>query len=106
MASKRKKLVREEFRRNVLAHDGNKCRTCESTEDLVAHHITDRTEMPNGGYVPENGITLCPGCHIKAERFHETGGEEWHEGFHPDDLYGLVGSTKEAAYLASKRLRF
>lgn len=27
--------------------------------DLDAHHITDRNEMPNGGYVPENGISLC-----------------------------------------------
>ena len=97
-------MVREEFRRNVFAQDGDKCRICDSTENLAAHHITDRNEMPNGGYVPENGITLCPECHKKAELFHETGGRTWHDGFHPDDLYRLIGSSKEAAYLASKRL--
>lgn len=67
-----------------------------------AHHITDRALMPNGGYVQENGITLCPECHRKAETFHETGTAL--PGWSPDDLYRKVGSSREEAETASKRL--
>ncbi|MCA9662995.1 MAG: HNH endonuclease, partial [Myxococcales bacterium] len=67
-----------------------------------AHHITDRNAMPNGGYVAENGIALCPACHEKAERFHATGHAL--AGFHPDDLYRIVGSSREKAERASRRL--
>ena len=41
--------------------------------ELDAHHITDRTEIINQGYVPENGITVCDDCHMKAEVFHIKG---------------------------------
>lgn len=63
-----------------------------------AHHITDRHDIPNGGYVSENGITLCPECHLKAERHHMTKGTEFVPGFHPDELYRLIGSSKEIAF--------
>lgn len=63
-----------------------------------AHHITDRNEMPNGGYVLENGITLCKyECHMMAELFHITDGEDWYNGMHPDDLYKLIGSSRDLA---------
>jgi len=55
-----KKTIREHFRNEVLERDGNKCKFCPRTDSLDAHHITDRHDMPNGGYVKENGITLCP----------------------------------------------
>ena len=71
---------------------------------LDAHHITDRSEMPNGGYVHENGIALCPECHIKAEKFHQTNGQDWEQGFHPNDLYLKIGSSHKKAYVASERL--
>lgn len=69
--------------------------------ELDAHHITDRNKMPGGGYVKENGITLCPECHAKAERFHQTNGEEHEMGFHPNDLYAIIGSSYEKALEAS-----
>ena len=63
----------QRFRAAVFGRDGFTCRGCgfastpERAEDaLDAHHITDRNEMPNGGYVAENGITLCEVCHAKA----------------------------------------
>lgn len=62
--------------------------------------------MPSGGYVKENGITLCDsptGCHNKAESFHR--GEEVPEGFMPADLYKKIGSSYEKALEASKRLK-
>lgn len=99
--------MREAFRTAVFSRDGHKCRTCgRSDVALDAHHITDRNQMPNGGYVKENGITLCNaagGCHEKAEVYHSTG--EALEGFSPMDLYRFIGSSMEKAVAASKRLK-
>lgn len=97
----KKQFVRERFRTDVLNRDKHKCKVCGRDDvKLDAHHITDRNEMPNGGYVKENGITLCDveeGCHWKAEIYHTSKGEDWLTGFHPEDLYKLIGSNKELA---------
>ena len=72
---------------------------------LDAHHITDRSLMPNGGYVKENGISLCDiehGCHMKAEQFHL--GNEVEEGYTPEDLYKKTNSSYELACLKSEQL--
>lgn len=69
--------------------------------------------MPNGGYVKENGISLCKNpihqdkqsCHLRAEKFHISGGKNWEPGLHPDDLYKLIGSSKELAIKASEQLK-
>jgi len=74
---------------------------CGSVEDLAAHHITDRTLMPNGGYVLKNGITVCILCHARAEQFHISGGKIYDEGWSPDDLYIVIGSSHKAACRAS-----
>lgn len=101
--SKQKKLVRERFRDAVFKRDNHKCRVCfEKNSKLDAHHITDRNEMPNGGYCKENGISLCESCHEKAEQFHSTGVHV--EGFHPNDLYTLIASSLELARKASELL--
>lgn len=113
MGKSKKKEIRKKFRDSVFKRDGYKCSWCgngpfksEPEKHLDAHHITDRNDMPNGGYVPENGISLCKygendlekdSCHMKAEKFHISGGEEWEEGMHPDDLYKLIDSSKELA---------
>lgn len=52
--------------------------------------------MPNGGYVKENGITVCDDCHVKAE------GDDV-IGFKVDDLYELIGSDYTIAMKASTR---
>lgn len=105
---KLKQKIREQFRESVFRRDRHKCRVCGRNDvKLDAHHITDRNEMPNGGYVKENGITLCDterGCHWKAEIYHTSNGKDWTEGFHPDDLYRMIGSSKQAAIIASKKL--
>eukprot|EP00727_Mastigamoeba_balamuthi_P011146 m51a1_g6654 hypothetical protein (203) ;mRNA; r:142961-143853 len=89
--------LRTEFREGVFARDGNKCRVCglpaSSSVQLDAHHITDRHEMPNDGYSLSNGISLCPEHHKKAEVWHQTKGQTWVPGFHPDELYALIGSS-------------
>lgn len=101
---KKKQLVRARFRDSVFARDGHKCKFCDITEHLDAHHITDRSEMPNGGYVLSNGITLCPTHHMDAERFHISGGTIWADGMHPNELYKLIKSTKHKAIADSERL--
>lgn len=102
--SAQKKLVRKKFRDVVFKRDNNKCVFCDITEDLDAHHITDRTLMPNGGYVLENGISLCPEHHLIAEIWHTSQHQEWQEGFHPDDLYLKINSSLEKAVRASEKL--
>lgn len=109
--SKAKQAVRMKFRNDVFRRDGNRCRVCGIHEmnlplggGLDAHHITDRNEMPNGGYVKENGISLCPKCHIEAEQFHISGGTAWVAGRSPNDLYKLINSSKERAIKASEKL--
>jgi len=103
-----KKRIRENFRSACHERDGHKCRGCGwkiFTDGIVldAHHITDRNLMPNGGYVKENGISLCPGCHEKAEVFHSTGTAL--PGWSPEDLYKMIGSSYEQAVKASEELK-
>ena len=107
--SQRKKQIRQQFRDAVFARDAFTCRGCGFTstperaeDELDAHHITDRHEMPHGGYVAENGITLCADCHEKAETFHC--GDPVPPGFAPAELYALIGSSEEEARTASERL--
>ena len=100
-----KQQIRDNFRLSVFKRDKNKCTFCLITVNLDAHHITDRNEMPNGGYVKENGITLCPEHHLMAEKYHQTNGKEWIEGFHPNDLYKKINSSFELAKEKSLKLR-
>jgi hypothetical protein len=96
-----KKEIREKFRNDVFKRDEYTCRKCKKkTEKLDAHHITDRNEAPNGGYIKENGISLCEACHEKAEKFHSTGRAI--KGYTPEDLYSLIGSSKELVYNIAK----
>ena len=99
-----KKNIREIFRTKVFERDKHQCKFCEISTDLDAHHITDRSKMPNGGYVLQNGITLCKKHHLMAEVYHLTEGRSYHPGFHPNELYRLVRSSLEEATSASKKL--
>jgi 5-methylcytosine-specific restriction endonuclease McrA len=114
-----KKLIRKNFRDAVFKRDGHMCAMCgvtsaewqiankvPLTDDtcLDAHHITDRSLLPNGGYVLENGITLCKDpCHQKAEEFHSTGVA--HPGYAPEDLYKVINSNYDLAVESSKKLK-
>lgn len=103
-----KKQIRKVFKEGVFKRDKFTCCVCgekKEEEELDAHHITDRNEMPNGGYVLSNGITVCKGsCHLMVERYHITKGEEHWGGLHPSDLYDLINSTREKAIEDSKKL--
>lgn len=111
-----KQQIRDKFRKDVFERDSHKCVMCgRSDVKLDAHHITNRKKMPNGGYVKENGITLCDcydGCHFKAEQFN-CGYTEWYviqtkgqylEEFTAEKLYKKINSSYELAYKKSERL--
>ena len=91
-----KKDVRRKFRDDVFGRDKGRCLFCGAPA-VDAHHITDRNEMPKGGYVKENGISLCARDHILVEMYHSSGKSWWVTGKHPDDLYRMIGSSREAA---------
>ena len=103
--SRKKQQVRSAFRDGCFRRDGYRCVCCgfqsspeRAEQELDAHHITDRNEMPNGGYVKENGATLCKvgnDCHLKAEQYHLTGSAE--PGYAPQDLYAKIGSSHKKA---------
>jgi hypothetical protein len=79
------------------------CGYSDNTGDtLDAHHIIDRNDMPNGGYVPENGITLCKECHKKAEVWHSSDKMHCAEGFHPLTLFFYIGSSPAEARKADE----
>lgn len=102
--SSKKKQIRENFRNEVFERDKHKCRKCDSSGELDAHHITDRNEMPNGGYVKENGISLCDECHVKAEVWHSSEKKEFVDGYHPNDLYMLINSSYELAVAKAEKM--
>jgi len=126
-----KKDIRKNFRDSVFKRDNYTCRICGNgpykalaEEQFDAHHIIDRSEMPNGGYVKENGITVCKiprgmawneekqtydfdnlSCHEKCEQFHISEGNKWVKNMHPNNLYAIIGSSKELAIKESEKLR-
>ncbi len=104
-----KKEVRSKFRREVFERDHYTCKVCGKTwglaeqAELNAHHITDRSLMPSGGYVVENGITVCEGeCHLRCEAYHLTGDPTLL--YTPDRLYRMIRSSYQLAFKASEKL--
>ena len=51
--------------------------------------------MPNGGYIKENGITVCPEHHLLVEA--ALAGCVVEAKYYPDALYNAIGSSKEKA---------
>lgn len=111
--SANKKAIRRQFRDDTFKRDSYRCVCCgfastpaKAEAELDAHHITPREQMPNGGYVKENGVTLCKGddgssCHEKAELVLKGADIP---GFSPDDLYNLIGSDRDRAFQQSEKL--
>lgn len=99
---KKKAIIRHNFRTEVFERDGHKCVFCDVTENLDAHHITDRSLMPHGGYVKENGISLCEKHHMEAEQYHINEGIIWVDNMHPNDLYEMIGSSYDDAVRQSE----
>lgn len=109
-----KKQIRQQFRNQVFTRAKFCCETCgvkgydrqespaKDRVPLDAHHITDRHLFENGGYVKENGISVCDECHLKAEEFHSTGISA--QGYSPEELYTIIRSNLEKAIKADAKL--
>lgn len=97
------KRWRKLFNEECLKRDNYRCVFCGEEFNLDVHHITDRHEMPNGGYAISNGITVCETHHLMCEEYHKTGHAV--VGFHPNDLYAKIGSSKSKAYIDSQNLK-
>ena len=84
--SQEKKAMREKFRNECFERDGH-CVCCTEKNIINTHHIRNRNEFKNGGYVKENGATLCLDHHILAE-----------QGFvSARELYKIINSSFEKA---------
>jgi len=81
--SSAKKAIRQAFRDAVFSRDLFRCVACVGIA-VDAHHIISRDIAPNGGYVEENGVSLCEGCHIRAEA------GEWSA----EQLRAMIGGRK------------
>jgi len=92
------KRWRKQFNEDCRERDGNKCVFCDETENLDVHHITDRHDMPNGGYVAENGITVCDSHHLSCEK-------DMFFKYSPSELYKKINSSYELAYEKSLNLK-
>jgi hypothetical protein len=57
--------------------------------------------MPNGGYVVDNGISVCDDCHLQAEQYLIDQSND----FTPGKLYEIIGSSKEKAEESSGKLK-
>lgn len=85
-----KKEIRAKFRNDCIKRDGG-CKMCHKVTDLEVHHIMNRNLMPYGGYVKENGITLCATHHKYVE-----------DNSIIQELYDMIGSSYDKAILACK----
>lgn len=60
-------FTREQFRQAVFERDGHRCVVCKAP-GVDAHHLIERRLFADGGYHPDNGVTVCETCHRAAER--------------------------------------
>lgn len=62
---------RKKFRKECKDRDSHTCIVpwCSKSVDDV-HHIIERSEWSNGGYLPKNGASVCNKHHKYAERNH------------------------------------
>jgi len=60
-------MNRKDFREAVLGRDNHSCVWCDMPAQ-DAHHLMERRLFDDGGYVVNNGVSVCGPCHIKAEQ--------------------------------------
>lgn len=58
--------MRAEFNREVFKRDNSQCVVCKKPA-TDAHHLIERRLWPCGGYILDNGVSLCAEHHIEAE---------------------------------------
>jgi 5-methylcytosine-specific restriction endonuclease McrA len=104
---KAKQRFLDSFQDAVFKRDHNKCAHCGSADGITFFLISPRGEMPNGGYVLENAVTLCHDCYKRAKYFYgKMPDNAWRYPDHdPRELYKLIGSDFDMALEASLKLK-
>lgn len=51
--------------------DNHMCKSCDSTENLHAHHIMPKKDFPKLSLDLDNGVTLCKICHNTLHSHHQ-----------------------------------
>ena len=87
---RKRQLYKKWFDELVAGRDGWKCRKCESTRAVSAHHITPPDSLPVRGNSIYNAIMLC----LECRKIVKTGKNECYA---PEVLYALISSSKEKA---------
>lgn len=59
-------LTREQFRVEVFVRDKGRCVLCGAVA-TAAHHIMERRLFADGGYILDNGASVCDACHWQCE---------------------------------------
>ncbi len=106
MLSKIKKIRISKYDRlwslEVRARD-EECLKCGRTENLAAHHFVRRSVKPTRLMI-ENGITLCPSCHVFSHVFsaHRTPEmfKKWFKGRYPSRYRKVI--EKEKQYMTER----
>jgi hypothetical protein len=83
----RKRMYNGEYRgwrRSVLERDRYMCACCDGADNLHVHHIRSYIEHQDIRCDIDNGITLCPECHMK---FHSRYGKS---GFTEYDMIDFI----------------
>lgn len=61
-----KLLTRDEYRKAVFARDKHQCVVCGAPA-IDSHHVVERKLWIDDGYYLDNGVSVCEGCHLRAE---------------------------------------
>jgi hypothetical protein len=62
-----------DWSKSIRKRDGNKCRVCNGTDNLTAHHLYSKSAYPHLKDHPCNGIALCRECH---QQYHQDRGSD------------------------------
>lgn len=66
-ACKRLSYRYRKWRLHVLERDNFTCQSCGARPKILhAHHLKPFSTHPNLRYDIDNGLTLCPACHLEA----------------------------------------
>lgn len=85
--SDRNRTASKVWRRAVYERDSWTCQACgKHGGDLNAHHLNAYDSSPERRFEAENGVSLCPACHVKFHMAYGFGGNteaqfhEWLQG--------------------------